>query len=47
MTDKADSPHLLAYEIKAHYYSHAGCYNEALVKRAWNELVTLFKRVAV
>jgi hypothetical protein len=23
------------------------CYNEALVERAWNELVTLSKRVAV
>ncbi len=48
MTDKAESSHpLLARRIEAQYGTAKGCYNEAQVERAWNELVTLFSRVAV
>jgi hypothetical protein len=49
MSDKADSPPLLARRSKSPYYwlVYEGRYNEAQVERAWNELVTPFKCVAV
>jgi hypothetical protein len=49
MSDKTHSPHPLARRSKPPYYwgVYEGRYNEAQVERAWNELVTPFKSVAV